>query len=122
MNSDWSDGQKEVCRRYGAGFVESPPTLKVGIARNVRSGLMPINGLRHPPEGDTTGWYIWAGEELPVDPEFFVPLHVEHLVDWCPQVIPFLGLPPGWRFLSATKYEDVWEDPSLLKAVGPDGA
>jgi len=47
---------------YCVVWVESPNHLKVGIARNVTSGLMPINGLRHPPEGDTTGWYIWAGE------------------------------------------------------------
>lgn len=106
--------QQEVCNRYGADFVAAPPELKVGIARNVREGVLPINGLRHPPAGDTTGWYIWAGEELSDDPDFFVPLHVEHLGDWCPAVVRFLGLPPGWRFLVADEHEDVWEDPSLL--------
>jgi len=87
---------------------------KVGISLNVRQGLMPLNGLRHPPEGDTCGWYIYAGEELPDRPDFFVPLHVEHLAEWSPQVIKYLGLPPGWRFLLATGYEDVWYDPALL--------
>lgn len=106
--------QKQLCRKYGVQWFESPPHLKVGIAKNVESGLLPINGLRHPPEGDTTGWYIWAGEELPEDPDFFAPLHVEHLKDWCPAVLKFLGLPPGWRFLVAGDYEDVWEAPSLL--------
>ena len=114
MSNDWSERQKELCRRYGTAFVESPRTLKLGIARNVRSGLKPIHGLRHPPEGDTTRWYLWAGEELSSAPAFFVPLHAEHLVEWCPEVIPFLGLPPGWRFLLADGYEDVWEDASLL--------
>jgi hypothetical protein len=88
--------------------------MKVGIARNVRDGLLPINGLRHPIEGETTGWYIWAGEDLSTDPDFFVPLHAAHLREWCPAAVRFLGLPPGWRFLVADSYEDVWEDSSLL--------
>jgi hypothetical protein len=115
MNAvDAARQQEELCKRYGAEFVSSPPHLKVGIARNVREGILPINGLRHPPVGDTTGWYIWAGDEPSDDPGFFVPLHVEHLAEWCPNAIRFLGLPPGWRFLFAGAHEDVWEDPSLL--------
>lgn len=106
--------QKEMCSRHGVEWSPSPSTLKVGIARNVLSGERPLNGLRHPPEGDTTGWYIWAGEVLSSDPDFFVPLHVAHLEQWCPGVIDFLGLPPGWRFLVADGYEDVWRDETLL--------
>ena len=106
--------QKNICEKYGAIFFESPPELKVGISLNVKNGLQPLNGLRHPPEGDTTGWYIWAGEDFSDDPDFFVPLHVKHLDEWCPKIVKYLGLPPGWRFLIANGYEDVWEDPSLL--------
>ncbi|MBK6464595.1 MAG: hypothetical protein IPF92_26865 [Myxococcales bacterium] len=112
--SRWATLQNDVCRRHGTVFVPAPGALKVGISPNVRSGVVPLNGLRHRPEGDTTGWYIWAGETLGTDPEFFVPLHVEHLDVWCPQAIRFLGLPPGWRFLIADDYEDVWEDAALL--------
>ncbi|MBU1221213.1 hypothetical protein KKF34_00625 [Myxococcota bacterium] len=106
--------QQALCKQYSAKFTPSPTFLKVGISLNVRDGILPINGLRHPPEGDTTGWYIWAGEELSDDPEFFLPLHVAHLAEWCPEALRFLGLPPGWRFLFAGKYVDVWEDLSLL--------
>lgn len=87
--------------------------MKVGVARNVRERLVPLNGLRHTPEGDTTGWYIWAGEELSDDPQFFEPIHVGHLAELCPEVLPYLALPPGWRFLIAPSYEDVWEDATL---------
>jgi hypothetical protein len=45
--------QKELCRRLGLEWVESPPYMKVGIAKNVKEGKMPINGLRHPEEVDT---------------------------------------------------------------------
>lgn len=106
----------EICKKYDSPFVDSPSGLKIGIALNVKEGIYPINGLRHPPQGDTTGWYIWAGEQFSDDPDFFVPLHVEHLVDWCPDVIKYLGLAPGWRFLIAPpSYEDIWQDNSLLE-------
>lgn len=111
------DLQKEVCKKYRAEFCSSPNDLKIGIATNVRDGIEPINGLRHLPESDTTGWYIYAGENLSDDPDFFKSLHVEHLDDWCPQVKKYLGLPPGCRFLIAGDYEDVWYDESLLLDV-----
>ena len=109
-----NDEQLDICRRFGVVPTPAPGHMKVGISANVRDGLLPINGLRHSSEGDTTGWYIWAGEELSNAPDFFQSLHVEHLLDWCPDVIPYLLLPPGWRFLLAPGVEDVWEDPSLL--------
>jgi hypothetical protein len=106
--------QRETCQRFTAEPVDSPCDLKVGIARNVREGVLPINGLRHPPQGDTTGWYIWAGGEPSSQDDFFEPLHVKHISEWCPDVLPYLQLPPGWRFQIALGYEDVWADPSLL--------
>ena len=113
------ESQRAVCKKYGATHVPAPADLKVGIARNVQEGLLPVNGLRMQPEGDTTGWYIWAGAEISRDPDFFVPLHAKHLKDWRPEVIKFLGLPPGWRFLIAGDYEDVWEDQALLREQTP---
>jgi hypothetical protein len=107
--------QLSICQKYGAAFCESPGFLKVGISKNVKEGVRPINGLRHPLEGDTSGWYIWGGEEYSDDPDFFIPLHIEHLNEWCPMILKYLGLPPGWRFLVTENYEDAWEDHLLLK-------
>lgn len=115
MTSADLKAQLETCRRYEAEFCPAAANNKIGIAMNARTGLLPLNGLRHPSEGDTTGWYIWAGEKMSESPDYFAPLHVEHLHEWCPQVIKFLGLPPGWRFLVAKDHEDVWFDESLLK-------
>ena len=86
MTDTLERSQKEICERYGVSYYPSPPDMKMGISLNVREGITPINGLRHPPEGDTTGWYIWAGEALPGDPEFFKPVQVKHFqigVQWC---------------------------------------
>lgn len=81
----------------------------------MKEGILPINGIRYPNENDTCGWYIWAEEELSDSPDFFVPLHVKHLEDWCPFVIKYLGLPIGYRFLATPDYEDVWEDKEIIK-------
>jgi hypothetical protein len=115
-SADSSDKQKEVCSRFGAPYAGCALNLKVGISRNVKDGVRPLNGLRIKPEGDTCGWYIWAGEKFSEESNFFVPLHASHLQEWAPLVLPYLGLPPGWRLLITEQYEDVWEDPQLLES------
>ncbi len=107
--------QLSVCEKYGANFVTSPIHLKVGISENAKENIYPLNALRHPLEGDTSGWYIWAGEEFSSASDFFVPLHISHLSKWCPEILPYLGLAPGWRVLIAPSYEDVWYDAALLQ-------
>jgi hypothetical protein len=79
MGNDLLSSQMKLCEKYAAEFMESPGNMKVGISLNVRNGVLPINGVRRPPEGDTTGWYIWAGEHMSTEDDFFKPLHVDHL-------------------------------------------
>lgn len=115
MDADYVNPQLAVCQRFHTEPFGCDHMLKVGISHNVREGLRPLNGLRLKPEGDASGWYIWAGEQFSESPDFFVPLHVSHLLEWAPLAMPYLGLPPGWRFLVTERYEDVWADPSLLQ-------
>ena len=105
--------QVRKCHKYGVQPVECDHDMKVGISLNVKEGILPLNGLRCNPSGDTCGWYIWAGQWSD-EADFFKPLHVNHLSDWCPQVLPFLKLPPGWRFLVTPNHEDVWRDEDLV--------
>jgi len=86
----------------------------LGIALNVRIDNVLVNGLRHPPRDNASGWYVWAGETLEERDDFFVPLHLGHVQDWRVDIQKFLALPPGWRFLIAGDYEDVWFDAALL--------
>lgn len=107
--------QKELCKKYDIEWYASPPDIKIGISKNINDGTMPINGLRHPPENGTAGWYVWAGEYAD-DPNFFDPLHIEHLQEKFPMILKYLGLPPGWRFQIDDKgYEDIWFDEKLLE-------
>jgi hypothetical protein len=110
-----ADLQRAICARFGATFVAAPDESKVGVAIGTLS-MVPLNGLRHRPESGTCGWFIWGGETLSNNAEFFAPLHVAHLNDRCPEVVRYLGLAPGWRFLVAPGHEDVWFDESLLRA------
>lgn len=109
-----TEAQAATCFRFGTSPVPCPTTLKAGVSEGLREGRRPIHGLRHPVTETASGWYLWAGEDLSADPEFFKPLHVSHLVIACPAVLPYLAMPPGWRFLLAEGHEDVWFDPHLL--------
>lgn len=108
--------QQDICKKFKSEFVKNLSDFKIGISESALEGKQPINGLRHPPERDTTGWYIWAGEYSD-EPDFFKLIHLKHLLDneKFNFVVKYLGLAPGWRFLIDDKgYEDVWYDSKLL--------
>jgi hypothetical protein len=108
--------QKKKASAQGVDYCPAKAGRKIGISKTFNPSVMPINGLRHPQTRTTTGWYIWTGEYLSDAPDFFKPLHVEHLVRIYPSIIKYLGLPPGYRFLVDNKgYEDIWYDEKLLE-------
>ena len=114
----WKDVEKvqrAMCRQLGARYTRADPNSLVGISADTSSAKVPINGLRHPPEGDMCGWYLWSGEEFSQAEDFFQPMHVQHLLERCPEVLRLLGLPAGYRFLIDGDYLDVWYDENLLE-------
>jgi hypothetical protein len=115
IEKEFIEIQKQICRKYGADFLEASFDKFVGVAHGSFDKFeMPINGLRHPIEGvQSANWYIWAGEYSDAA-DFFQPMHVSHLLEVCPKALNYLGLAPGWRFLFDNQYEDVWFDETLL--------
>jgi hypothetical protein len=107
--------QRETCDRFTARFDPADLGLNIGIAENFSSGLFPLNGLRHPATETTSGWYLWAGDELSEANDLFKPIHGYHLLESNAAVLKYLALPPGWRFLVAGDYEDAWFDAKLLE-------
>ena len=112
--------QREVCLRHGVEHCPTRPDLKVAI--NLDGDSYPINGLREPLDAEfdaLAGWWIWNGERVESQDDFsrleWNSLHASHIASHCLDVLPYLGLPPGWRFLIAPGHEDVWEDPTLLR-------
>ena len=105
--------QRETCAKYCALYAGVSGDMMLGFAISTK-GRTPVNGLRHPPEGDFSGWYLWCGEEFSDDADFFAPFHAYHVYQDYPEVVGLLGLPPGYRFLIAGKWVDVWYDESLV--------
>jgi hypothetical protein len=105
--------QRALCAVWSAEFTATPFTSLIGISRTFSPNTFPVNGLRHPQTATTAGWFIWSGN-WSTDDNFFAPLHTAHLLDRCPEIIRYLGLAPGWRFLVAPQQEDVWFDEKLL--------
>ncbi|KAE9496578.1 hypothetical protein F9Z36_1867 [Neisseria gonorrhoeae] len=99
-----------ICKKYNTEIYPVSMFQKsVLLKMSNRQACIRLTGLRHRPKGDTNGWYIWAGENFSYDKNFFLPLHTFHLQIWRPEIIPFLTLPPGYRFLIGENgYEDVW--------------
>ena len=111
-----STRDKSICEWADVQPQKPESGTKLGIALD-SIGKEPINGLRHNPENGTNGWYIWCGEEMPKEENSFVPLHIEHIAEYLPQIEEYLVLPPGYRFLiDGNNYEDVWFEKELLNA------
>jgi hypothetical protein len=103
----------ELCSQYGCGSSPVGDQENVGVALTTL-GQFPVNGLRHLTTNGSTGWYIWCGETFSEAPDFFTPLCVVHAIQRLPEIDRFLGLPPGYRFLTHGEYVDVWFDANLL--------
>ena len=107
------DNQKEICKKSNSIWKPINKKLRIGSSSNLDKD--PINGLRHPSEKGTTGWFIWAGEYSETD-DFFKPMCAEHLLQQRPEIIKYLGLDVGFRFLAdKSGYEDIWYDEELKK-------
>ena len=108
--------QRETCRRFATDFLTSDGASKAGVSLDALNGKVPLHGMREPPEGSLSGWFLFAGPGEPSeDEDFYQPVHMSHFPDLFPGILRYLGLPPGWRFLVAPDYEDVWFDKNLLE-------
>lgn len=116
--TDWSmyiNEQKDLCKRLAVDFIHADKELRIGIADNIDLTSSPINGLRHSLDTHTSGWFLWVGENFSEASDFFKPHCVKHLEQIRPDIIKYLALPPGYRFLIDNNgYEDVWFDEQLL--------
>ncbi len=100
------EAQIEVCKKYGLSVL--PPEEMVAIAIESLSQT-PIYGSRvQLPEGGNVSWFIHCGEYSAAD-DFYKAVHIHHLSEMLPQVLKYLCLPIGSKFIIDTQgYEDVW--------------
>ncbi|MBY8934865.1 immunity protein Imm33 domain-containing protein [Pseudomonas fluorescens] len=101
-----SSAQSVICEKYGMSV--QPPEAMVALAIG-SLGNTPIFGTRvQLPEGGNISWFIHCGEYSAAE-DFYKPVHVHHLSEVLPQVVNYLCLPTGAKFIIDTAgYEDVW--------------
>lgn len=113
-DSEVKKEQEEICKKYKSCISHPNINGKIGIALE-SLGTMPTTGVRKIQENGTEGWYIWGGE-YSAAPDFFKPVHLSHIEVIAPEVIRYLSLSPGFKFIiDNAGYEDVWYDEELLR-------
>lgn len=114
----WSEAQlaiqRALCARHGAVFTPCQPAQRLGLAPDLTAATRRLHGARIQPSGDACGWYLWSDEEFAEPPEFYVPLRAHTVDRLVPLALPYLALPPGWRFQIRDGQVDVWQDVTLL--------
>lgn len=102
--------QQLLCEEFGSAYVEVSGDDVVAVAVQTLN-KDPIVGLRKKAEGDEqVAWYIYGGE-LGEDDVNFETMTVRELQDILPDVLPYLALEEGYRFMiDADDYEDVWKE------------
>ena len=102
--------QQLLCEEFGSAYVEVSGDDVVAVAVQTLN-KDPIVGLRKKAEGDEqVAWYIYGGEQVSSDADFEI-MAVRELQDIAPEVLPYLALDQGFRFMiDADDYEDVWKE------------
>lgn len=106
MHEQISDRQQRICDKYS--LPAQPPEDMVALAIGSLD-QSPIYGTRIVlPENGTISWFIHCGEHDDAS-GFYQALHASHLPEMLPQVVDYLALPSGAKFiLDREGYEDVW--------------
>uniref|UniRef100_UPI00406D35E3 immunity protein Imm33 domain-containing protein n=1 Tax=Acinetobacter sp. D009 TaxID=3138069 RepID=UPI00406D35E3 len=104
------DAQKCNCMKFNSKFVQPSKNEMVAVALD-SLGKIPNTGIRNVlEEGENISWFFYCGE-FSEDDDFFKPIHISHLENYLPEVIPYLALEEGFRFvIDKQGYEDVWKE------------
>lgn len=102
--------QKLLCEEVGSRYIEVKGDDVVAVAVHTLN-KEPIVGLRKAPETEeNVAWYIYGGE-LGEGEDFFETMSIKKLQDILPEVLPYLALEEGYRFMiDFDDYEDVWKE------------
>jgi hypothetical protein len=102
--------QKLLCEEVGSNYIEVRGDDVVAVAVHTLN-KEPIVGLRKAPEtAENVSWYIYGGE-LGEGEDFFETMSIKKLQDILPEVLPYLALQEGYRFMiDFDDYEDVWKE------------
>lgn len=103
--------QKLLCEEFESAYIQVSGDDVIAIAVQTLD-QDPIVGIRKkkPETDENISWYIYGGE-LQEGADFFETMTVRELQDVIPDVLPYLALEPGFRFMiDGDDYEDVWKE------------
>lgn len=102
--------QKLLCEEVESAYIEVKGDDVVAVAVQTLN-QDPIVGIRKVPEtAENVSWYIYGGE-LPEGEAVFETMTIKKLQDILPDVLPYLALDIGYRFMiDGDDYEDVWKE------------
>ncbi|OTG87122.1 hypothetical protein B9T31_05815 [Acinetobacter sp. ANC 4558] len=105
--------QKLLCEEFESAYIELNGHDVVAVAVQTLN-QEPIVGIRKPPSTEEgVSWYIYGGE-LQEGEDFFETMTIKKLQDIIPEVLPYLALDIGYRFMiDGDDYEDVWKEGDL---------
>ena len=102
--------QKLLCEEFKSSYIKVSGDDVVAVAVNTLN-QEPIVGIRKKPEPEeNVAWFIYGGE-MGEGEDFFETMTVRELQDILPEVLPYLALAEGFRFMiDHEDYEDVWKE------------
>ena len=102
--------QKLLFEEFESSYIKVSGDDVVAVAVNTLN-QEPIVGIRKKPEAEeNVAWFIYGGE-MGEGEDFFETMTVRELQDILPEVLPYLALAEGFRFMiDREDYEDVWKE------------
>jgi hypothetical protein len=104
--------QKHECSKIGVTPSFPAFNQMIAISKGVYEGL-PTEAVRYPSPVHMSGWWLTTdlyNEKI----ESMMIVHYYHVAFKRPDVVKYLALPFGYRFLVGAGNDDVWYDPKTL--------
>ncbi|BCX73543.1 hypothetical protein KTJ16_06270 [Acinetobacter bereziniae] len=103
--------QKQICEKYNSKYIQLDDMEMVAFAMQ-SLGQQPIYAVRMVLEKEeNVSWFIHCGEYSSAS-DFYQAIHVSHLHQYLPEILPYLALEPGFQvIIDKQGYEDVWLNP-----------
>jgi hypothetical protein len=92
----WRD-QMMLCTKYGVEFCPIGADRLVAVTPRALDDHSPLEGGRHEPDGDMSGWFL-TGSDFAGNVSDFQILHLYHVTSKRPELAKFLALPEGYLF------------------------
>lgn len=107
--------QYSLCETINAEF-DSPTADKFVTIYNQVFESEEIQGVRYEEGGDQSGWLLYCKEQDldTLNEDGFLTLHLYELTLKRPDILKFLALPTGYRFILKGNEYNAWKDKSLF--------